>query len=243
MDSKSLALLMVCIAILAVAGCTTTPSSPAVPTPGATAAGTPAVTAPAPVNALQCTADADCVPAQCCHPTGCVNRVALKACNEMCTMSCEGPLDCGAGSCGCVRGTCSVVPATGSPAVTVSKTMIRLEATPQRYSPMMSSTPGIALTVNATGITPATTNYSWTADYGQFLSWNPPDYTVNPLGATALNHGEKVYWSFTDKPASTAVPVTVTVTARDTRSGAELGRSTMTLGWDGAYAVMVRDIT
>lgn len=244
MDSRIIALLMAGIAIMAmaVAGCTSAPSAPSspAPIPVAAAPGTP-VTAPTPMNAMQCTADADCVPAQCCHPTSCVNKVAQKPCNEMCTMNCQGPLDCGAGSCGCVQGQCSVVPAKTEPAP--SKTFVRLEATPQRYSPIMSSTPGIALSVNATGITPATTSFSWTANYGQFLSWNPPDYTVNPLGAAATNHGEKVYWSFIDKPTTTSVPVTVTVVARDTGSGAELGRSTVTLAWDGDYAVMVRDIT
>ena len=33
-----------------------------------------------------------------------------KPCTLMCTMVCSGPLDCGAGSCGCVNGRCSVVP-------------------------------------------------------------------------------------------------------------------------------------
>jgi hypothetical protein len=55
--------------------------------------------------------DADCVPAQCCHPTGCCNKAYAPACgNVACTMSCEGPIDCGAGSCRCVGGKCSVVP-------------------------------------------------------------------------------------------------------------------------------------
>jgi hypothetical protein len=33
------------------------------------------------------------------------------------------------------------------------------------------------------------------------------------------------------------------VTAKDTGSGAELGRSTVTLAWDSDYAVRVQDIS
>src|SRR5512145_1724354 len=188
---------------LLVAGCTT--SSPASP-PAVTVPATPAATAPTPMNAMQCTADADCVPAQCCHPTSCINRVAQPSCDgTVCTMMCGGPLDCGAGSCGCVRGQCSVVTATSG--TVAARPVVLLEATPQMYFPMMSSTPGIEFSVNTSGITPATTTFSWSTGYGQFLSWNPPNYTVNQLGDVATSHGEKVYWSFTDKPASTATPV------------------------------------
>jgi hypothetical protein len=55
-----------------------------------------------------CSRDSDCIPQQCCHPTACMNKDEKKACNVMCTESCEGPIDCGAGSCACVEGQCSV---------------------------------------------------------------------------------------------------------------------------------------
>jgi hypothetical protein len=241
MVSHFTTLLVAGLAVMAllVAGCTT--SSPGSP-PAITVTATPAATAPTPMNAMQCNVPADCVPAQCCHPTSCINKVAQKSCDGIaCTMMCSGPLDCGAGSCGCVEGQCSVMPATIEPVAV--KPMVRLEATPQRYSPIMSSTPGIAFSVNTSGITPATTTFSWTTGYGQFLSWNPPNYTVNQLGDSATSHGETVYWSFIDKPASTAKPVMVTVVAKDTASGKELGRSTATLAWDGDYAVRVQDIS
>jgi hypothetical protein len=62
-----------------------------------------------PPTLQECTTDEDCVPAECCHPTRCINRANKGVCNLLCTMSCEGPLDCGAGSCGCVNGKCNVV--------------------------------------------------------------------------------------------------------------------------------------
>jgi hypothetical protein len=61
-----------------------------------------------------CTTDADCVPEQCCHPTSCINRAYRGVCNELCTEVCLGPLDCGAGHCGCSSGSCSVAPGKAS---------------------------------------------------------------------------------------------------------------------------------
>jgi hypothetical protein len=56
-----------------------------------------------------CTQDSDCVGAQCCHPDYCINKNYKNACNLLCTNICQGPLDCNAGHCGCVKGRCSVV--------------------------------------------------------------------------------------------------------------------------------------
>jgi hypothetical protein len=64
-----------------------------------------------------CTTDSDCVPEQCCHPTSCINGAYKGVCNVACTAVCLGPIDCGAGHCGCVNGICRVAPgpATGNP--------------------------------------------------------------------------------------------------------------------------------
>ena len=58
-----------------------------------------------------CSSDSDCVPAQCCHPTGCVLKDAAPDCKGiMCTAECKpGTLDCGQGSCKCVDKKCEVV--------------------------------------------------------------------------------------------------------------------------------------
>ena len=140
---------------------------------------------------------------------------------------------------GCAGDVCSFVPSSTAP---VKGTSLRIEASPQRYSPMMSSTPGIGLTPNVTGFNASAALFTWNASYGQFLSWNAPDYTVNQLGGTASSHGGKLYWSFIDKPSSTTKPVIITVTAKDPATGAVLGTSTVTLAWDGDNAVTVKDI-
>ncbi|MDD1694939.1 MAG: hypothetical protein LUQ71_09465 [Methanoregula sp.] len=140
---------------------------------------------------------------------------------------------------GCANDVCSVMPPTTSPE---KGTSLRIEASPRRYSPIMSSTPGVGLAPNATGFNVSAAAFTWNASYGRFLSWNAPDYTVNQLGAAAFNSGGKLYWSFTDKPSSTSEPVIITVSAKDPVSGAMLGTSTVTLAWDGDYAVTVQDI-
>lgn len=67
------------------------------------------------VNARQtCSSDKDCVPEQCCHPTTCINKNYKTPCNVLCTQSCQGPIDCGAGRCGCIDGKCSVKASGGA---------------------------------------------------------------------------------------------------------------------------------
>jgi hypothetical protein len=58
-----------------------------------------------------CAADSDCVQACGCHPGSCVLKLERPQCpRDICTQVCSGPLDCGAGSCGCVNHKCAVVP-------------------------------------------------------------------------------------------------------------------------------------
>lgn len=60
---------------------------------------------------IECKVDSDCIPASCCHPDSCVSYEQKPDCTSvLCSMSCEGPLDCGAGSCGCKKNKCVVVP-------------------------------------------------------------------------------------------------------------------------------------
>jgi hypothetical protein len=237
MDKIFLAFTVTCVVAALLAGCTASSPSPG----GATNTTLPtsAVTTVSSDNQTCNTGD-DCVPAQCCHPTSCVNQASIHVCNFLCTASCEGPLDCGAGSCGCNQGRCSVVPAASSPKNLL--TSLKLIASPQRYSPMMSSTVGIGIEVNASGFDPATTIVTWTATYGKFLSWGPVNYTVQEPGNPVINHGEKLYWTFMEKPPSSLDPVFITVTATDPVTNKVLGNSTITLGWDGDSAVVVKEI-
>jgi hypothetical protein len=242
MNLSLIALLIICIAAMSVAGCTTHSAEPVGTT---TVPATPFLTTPAttasPVQAVECTRYTDCVPAECCHPARCTAVAAKQVCNLMCTASCEGPLDCGAGSCGCVDGKCSVIPGSPASPATLKTTSITIRASPQRYSPIMSSTPGIGLEPVATGFSTENASFAWKATYGHFLSWNAPDFRVNQQGDSANNHGEKLYWSFTDRPDSTAIPVTITVTATDPASGRVLGTSVVKLIWADNLSVTVKE--
>jgi len=58
----------------------------------------------------ECYLDTDCVPKSCCHATACVSKEKTPECKEIfCTAVCSGPLDCGAGYCGCVNEKCEIV--------------------------------------------------------------------------------------------------------------------------------------
>jgi len=138
-----------------------------------------------------------------------------------------------------VPSTCSADAGVCTGAITRS---VRIEASPQMYTPLMSSTPGIGLTPNVIGFNRADAEFTWNASYGQFFDWSSPNYTVSRLSQPVINHGEKVYWSFTDVPASTRDPVIISVTARDHPSGQILGSSNLTLGWEGNFTVTVQKI-
>jgi hypothetical protein len=105
----------------------------------------------------------------------------------------------------------------------------------------MSSTPGIGLEPVITGTDAGTVSFAWKATYGRFLTWNSPDFKVNTLGDFATTHGEKIYWTYSDRPSLTANPVTINVTATDTASGQLLGSSAVTLAWVGNNSVTVTE--
>ena len=65
------------------------------------------------VDEDSCFIDTDCVASRGCHPTECINQKNYVEPSEklFCSQVCSGPLDCGAGSCGCVNNKCVVVPA------------------------------------------------------------------------------------------------------------------------------------
>jgi hypothetical protein len=106
----------------------------------------------------------------------------------------------------------------------------------------MSSTPGVGITVDTNGFAAARSRFAWNATYGNFYTWGPVNSTVTEVGNPYINHGEKLYWTFTEKPASILEPVIITVTAADVSTGRMQGSSNVVLLWDGDDAVMLRDL-
>lgn len=61
-------------------------------------------------NYLSCQTSSDCVPAQCCHSTSCINKNYKSVCNVLCTNICQpGTMDCGQGYCDCVNNQCKAI--------------------------------------------------------------------------------------------------------------------------------------
>jgi len=241
MGKSAFTVVLLCIAAVILAGCTTTSPPPATPVPTTIPQVTTVPTTAA--DTLECTTDADCVPVQCCHPTSCVNKAAItRVCNLMCTQGCEGPLDCGAGSCGCTNGKCAVVPAPAGTPSMVTKTSITLTASPRQYSNLMSSVPGIGISVSANGFDGARAQFLWNASYGKFLSWGAVNYTPTEVGNPVTNHGDKLYWTYIQQPALPAEPVLITVTASDPVTGRILGTSELTLDWDVNNGVLLKSL-
>ena len=106
---------------------------------------------------------------------------------------------------------------------------LTIDASPQVYSPLMSSTVGIGLTPNVSGLKTDGVEYEWNATYGRFLDWSAPNYSVSTLPEPVVNHGEKIYWSFFEAPESPPAPVVITVTERNITSKKPIAGSRMTL--------------
>jgi len=119
---------------------------------------------------------------------------------------------------------------------------LTIDASPQVYSPLMSSTVGIGFTPNVSGLKTAGVEYEWSATYGHFVDWSAPNYTVNTLSEPVVNHGEKIYWSFIEAPESPPAPVVITVTERDITSKKPIASSSMTLSWKNNITVVVEKI-
>ena len=96
---KRLIILLVLMSIVAISGCVKQTINIGKET-----------TTTVPVNTLTCQSKDDCVPAQCCHPTSCINKNYKTVCNVGCTAVCEpGTMDCGQGYCDCINNECKAI--------------------------------------------------------------------------------------------------------------------------------------
>jgi len=100
------------------------------------------------------------------------------------------------------------------------------------YTSYMSSAPGLDLEIVRDGtLDNATTVYEWKTDTGNFLTWNPPDFTVTKHGQDFVNDGSRVWWSYLENNPLADSPVTVAVVARDTESGRITGSGACELAY------------
>ena len=116
---------------------------------------------------------------------------------------------------------------------------ISIEATPGRYSPLMSSTVGIHFSTGYNASVPVV--YNWTTDYGHFVSWNAPDYRVGIEGRNIVTEHPSVYWSYPPEDmGKEKPPVTIRLVVETERlaHGGSGGRGTIAwkeihISWEG----------
>jgi len=122
--------------------------------------------------------------------------------------------------------------------------VLAINATPARYSPVMSSTIGIRLTpVNVSGILPPDAQFAWKTNYGSFYHWGPPDFKVVELAPEYTGTAEPVYWSFFAEQDAKVRPqvVVVNLTVSEPSTGSVLGTASLKIGWEnpnGTVAVV-----
>ncbi|MCX6689895.1 MAG: hypothetical protein NTZ39_09460 [Methanoregula sp.] len=132
-------------------------------------------------------------------------------------------------------GCSSSTPASSSAVIpTTSVVNVSIQPDITRYTLAMSSTPGIGLSPQITGQVPAGGKcvYVWKTDYGHFLDWKAPDYTVKELGTEVKVPGGKVYWTYGSAAAGTERPVVhITLDVVDSATGATIGHAERIIGW------------
>jgi hypothetical protein len=134
-----------------------------------------------------------------------------------------------------VAGCTSTAPATpAAPATTPALLSVSIQPDITRYTVQMSSAPGIGLSPNITGQPPpANLTCTWTTDYGRFLIWDAPDYTVNERGTTVTGNRTKVYWTYIGENETLPRPqVHISLAVTDPSTGTVLGHAEKIIGWD-----------
>jgi hypothetical protein len=113
-----------------------------------------------------------------------------------------------------VTGPPFITPATlsstesGTPLTTPARGGLTIQATPENYSPFMSSTVGIRLTPHYD--TTAAVIYNWTTSYGFFLTWNATDGKVTQYNQSVLTTDPSIYWSYSpEEMGKEKPPVTI----------------------------------
>ena len=143
---------------------------------------------------------------------------------------------------GMVIAGCSAPLSTGTPRPEIGTApvpavpgplLMTITAEPPEYSPLMSSTPGIRLSVlNTSGILPPGAVFRWETSYGYFLSWAPPEFQVVSLGPVHQGGPEDIYWSYDPMPSEKERPeVAITLTVTDPVSGAPLADRHLFISW------------
>jgi len=140
---------------------------------------------------------------------------------------------------------CSSSTPASSGAVIPSPSKLNVSIQPDitRYNLAMSSAPGIGLSPNISGQEGGGGKYVylWNTDYGQFLEWKAPNFTVTELGSDVKVPGGKVYWTYGSAPAGTVRPlVHITLDVVDATTNVTVGHAERVIGWDEGDTAEIR---
>ncbi|HUK39003.1 MAG TPA: hypothetical protein VLV30_07815 [Methanomicrobiales archaeon] len=149
---------------------------------------------------------------------------------------------------GCLTTPASQPGPSPAPPVAAALLVMAINATPARYSLVMSSTIGIRLTpANVSGILPPDAQFTWRTNYGTFYHWGPPGFRVVELAPEYTGTAEPVYWSYlAEQDAKLRPPVVVNLTVTESSTGSVLGSASLEIGWEspnGTVAVVEGEVS
>ncbi len=108
-----------------------------------------------------------------------------------------------------------------------------------RYSPALSATVGIPLTVKLSGgKVPENIIYHWTTEYGRFLSLNGK---ATELGGDVRTQEDKVYWSVDFKDGRDSSGFEIYLQVREQKTGKVIAQADLRLEKDGEGFWVVKD--
>lgn len=115
---------------------------------------------------------------------------------------------------------------------------ISIRTIPKRYIPLMSTTVGIRLEPEFKPVIPVI--YTWSANYGYFVSWNKTNYRVTVLDANVQTTEPDIYWSYPpDDMGKEKPPVTVRLIIKSAHPVPEssgkrgaMGTGEIRIGWE-----------
>lgn len=109
----------------------------------------------------------------------------------------------------------------------------------EKYSPLMSSVPGIPLTSEFKNENPPKKMiYQWSTEQGKFLSWQYSK--VEELGKSVENNGDVIYWAVDFNEKEQAQPFKIKLKVLDSKTSKIIAESTIVVekNAEGFYTVV-----
>lgn len=109
-----------------------------------------------------------------------------------------------------------------------------------KYSPLISSTPGIPLTVNfienkASG----NMKFHWITEEGTFLNWHQANGKIKDLGKDIKINNQKIYWSMDPNSKINKASFKIHLKVEDTNTSKEISNTSIEVeqNKEGAFSI------